>query len=48
MENDNSDYAAAFSYYQSKGRNLDSLDVWKKALESAADISGYERSQHQE
>ncbi|GLJ33134.1 hypothetical protein SUGI_0666940 [Cryptomeria japonica] len=48
IQNEKSTYAKAFSYYQSKGRNLDKLDEWKKALTSAADIYGYERSQHQD
>ncbi|XP_059065049.1 disease resistance protein Roq1 isoform X2 [Cryptomeria japonica] len=43
-----SQYAAAFSDYRMKGRNLDKLDEWKKALASAADISGYELSLQQE
>ncbi|XP_059063269.1 disease resistance protein Roq1-like [Cryptomeria japonica] len=50
IENEKSQYAAAFSDRQRKGRNLDKLDEWKKALESAADISGYElsHSSHQD
>ncbi|GLJ46370.1 hypothetical protein SUGI_0977380 [Cryptomeria japonica] len=44
--NDKSQYASAFSTYESKGRNLDTLDPWKEALASAADRSGYELSQH--
>ncbi|GLJ52194.1 hypothetical protein SUGI_1110240 [Cryptomeria japonica] len=35
-------YAAAFSNYQSKGKYLDKLDEWKKALHFASNISGYE------
>ncbi|XP_059063265.1 disease resistance protein Roq1 isoform X2 [Cryptomeria japonica] len=50
IENEQSKYAAAFSYYRSKGRYLDKLDEWRKALESAADISGFELShiEHQD
>ncbi|XP_057833658.1 disease resistance protein Roq1 isoform X2 [Cryptomeria japonica] len=50
IENEKSQYAVAFSDRQRKGRNLDKLDEWKKALESAADISGYElsHSSHQD
>ncbi|XP_059067344.1 disease resistance protein Roq1 isoform X2 [Cryptomeria japonica] len=43
---DKSQYASAFSTYESNDRNLDRLDVWKKALKSAADLSGYELSQY--
>ncbi|GLJ33137.1 hypothetical protein SUGI_0666990 [Cryptomeria japonica] len=48
IENNKSQYAAAFSDYRRNGRNVDKLDEWKKALAFAADISGYERSQYQE
>lgn len=43
-----SQYAAAFYEYRSKGRNLDKLEEWQQALASAADISGYELSHYQE
>ncbi|GLJ33152.1 hypothetical protein SUGI_0667220 [Cryptomeria japonica] len=43
-----SQYTAAFCDYQRKGRNLDNLSKWKDALASAAGISGYERSRHQD
>ncbi|GLJ14111.1 hypothetical protein SUGI_0226300 [Cryptomeria japonica] len=48
VQNEKSQYTAAFSDYQRKGRNLDKLDEWKEALASAADISGYELSQYQD
>ncbi|XP_057825433.2 disease resistance protein Roq1-like [Cryptomeria japonica] len=48
IENKNSQYAAAFFYYQSQGRNLDKLHKWKSSLESASNISGYELSQYQD
>ncbi|GLJ33129.1 hypothetical protein SUGI_0666730 [Cryptomeria japonica] len=48
IENNKSQYAAAFSDYRRNGRNVDKLDEWKKALAFAADISGYELSQYQE
>ncbi|GLJ33154.1 hypothetical protein SUGI_0667260 [Cryptomeria japonica] len=43
-----SQYTAAFRDHKSKGRNVDDLSKWKYALASAADISGYERSRHQD
>ncbi|XP_057817716.1 disease resistance protein Roq1-like [Cryptomeria japonica] len=48
IDNDKSQYAAAFSNYWSKGRNLDKLDKWKSSLESASNISGYEQSEHKD
>ncbi|KAH9299117.1 hypothetical protein KI387_030799, partial [Taxus chinensis] len=41
-------YAAAFSKYETEGRYLDKLDNWKKALNSASDVAGYELSKHQQ
>ncbi|XP_059076715.1 disease resistance protein Roq1 isoform X2 [Cryptomeria japonica] len=41
-------YTAAFSDYRRKERYLDKLDEWKSALEFAADISGYELSEHKD
>ncbi|GLJ34025.1 hypothetical protein SUGI_0684250 [Cryptomeria japonica] len=41
-------YAAAFSYYRSKKKYPNKVNVWKEALASAADTSGYERSQYKE
>ncbi|XP_059070356.1 disease resistance protein Roq1-like [Cryptomeria japonica] len=35
-------YAAAFSKYEDKGRNLHKLDRWKKALQSASEVVGFE------
>ncbi|XP_059077929.1 disease resistance protein Roq1-like [Cryptomeria japonica] len=48
IENEKSQYAEAFSYYERRGRYPDKLDEWRRALKSAADISGYELSQHQD
>ncbi|GLJ33142.1 hypothetical protein SUGI_0667050 [Cryptomeria japonica] len=47
-DNSKSQYAAAFSDYQSKGRNLDKLKKWKTSLESASKIPGYEKSEHED
>ncbi|KAH9288753.1 hypothetical protein KI387_032870 [Taxus chinensis] len=41
-------YAAAFSEYETKGRYLDKLGAWKKALNSASDVAGYELSKHKQ
>ncbi|GLJ30112.1 hypothetical protein SUGI_0595540 [Cryptomeria japonica] len=48
IENEKSQYAEAFSNYERRGRYPDKLDEWRRALKSAADISGFELSQHQD
>ncbi|GLJ14110.1 hypothetical protein SUGI_0226280 [Cryptomeria japonica] len=48
IDNEKSQYAAAFSDYQRKRRNLDKLHKWKSSLESASIISGYELSRYQD
>ncbi|XP_057825460.2 disease resistance protein Roq1 [Cryptomeria japonica] len=48
IQNEKSQYAAAFFDYQRQGRNLDKLHKWKSSLESASNISGYELSQYQD
>lgn len=47
-ENEKSQFAAAFADYVTKSRYLDKLDEWRKALKSAADISGFELSKYQD
>ncbi|XP_059076931.1 disease resistance protein Roq1 [Cryptomeria japonica] len=41
-------YAAAFSEYEGKCRNLHKLNGWKKALESASNVVGFELCSSQE
>ncbi|XP_057825393.2 TMV resistance protein N isoform X2 [Cryptomeria japonica] len=48
LQNEKSQYAAAFFDYQRQGRYLDKLHKWKSSLESASNISGYELSQYQD
>ncbi|XP_057817717.1 probable 2' cyclic ADP-D-ribose synthase BdTIR [Cryptomeria japonica] len=48
IENEQSQYSAAFSDYQRKGRNLHKLEQWKTSLESASKTPSYEKSEHEE
>ncbi|XP_059063904.1 disease resistance protein Roq1-like [Cryptomeria japonica] len=48
IENEQSQYSAAFSDYQRKGRNLHKLEQWKTSLESASKKPSYEKSEHEE